>query len=269
MNGNIHNGGLVLQVRDGLWITDIEQYTGTRKLHEDKAIALDGLCWFMNEQNGYLYYSDQKRGHSLNRMQLDGQLAKVLIEEPCYGILLDGDWLYYINEQSRRLYRCTVEGKHAARLIDDQIDCFVLNGDYIFYSTPQGIHRCGQAGGDRETLAEAAASMLIVIGDQLVFADRLNHYTLTVLDVRDERKFTIDGIRTISLNTDGQYIYCANKLNLSSIYRVDLARGSSIRICSEPADYLHVLQHELLFCKQRQWHRLSLLGGDAEPIRMM
>lgn len=75
-----------------------------------------------------------------------------------------------------------------------------------------------------------------------------------------------EDISPSSLNTDGRYIYCANRSNENSIYRIDPESGSKIRICGEAADYLHILEDRLYFCSLHEWYRMSLSGGQAAKV---
>ncbi len=265
MDYNILNGGLVIKAGDKLFISDICNYSGTHILSGDKE-KIEGLFWFMNYDNGYLYYSDQLRGNALYRINIDSRKKELLLEEPCYGLLLRGEYLYYINEKDRMLYCCTAGGKAPRRLTAEQTESFIIENGNIFYCTPQGIKVCNETGTDAETVSDALTSTMVLAGDMLAFTDKRKQYALTLLDVKTGKMTVLDEIAASGINTDGRYLYCANRLNGSSIYRIDAQYRSSIRICGESADYLHVLDKELYFCSRREWHKISLTGGNAVKI---
>jgi hypothetical protein len=107
---------------------------------------------------------------------------------------------------------------------------------------------------------------MVKIGNRLAYADRGRELALTLLDLGSGESSVVDGIAASSVNTDGRYLYCANRRNGSSLYRIDPRTGSSIRINGDSADYLHVLDGEIYFSHSREWYRLPLAGGEAEKL---
>lgn len=270
MNGNLQNGGLIYQSGEQLLLTDIKNYTGTHIIHTgtvpSELPGTSSLMWFMSAEGNLLYYSDQKKGHFLQRMDLDSRKEELILEEPCYQPLLHGEWIYYIHENDQRLYRCSRNGTHNMNLMDEQVNSFLIADEHILYATPRGIKRSNLSGAGQEEISACITPALLQVDNKLAFTDKEKNHVLTLLDLQTRAVVTLDSIAAASLNTDGRYIYCANRLSSHGLYRVDPLHGSSIRICGDRVDYLHVLDHEIYFCNQREWHRLSLLGGEAEKI---
>ncbi|GIO85884.1 hypothetical protein J25TS5_28160 [Paenibacillus faecis] len=268
MNSNIHNGGVAFESGNGLFLADLRGYSGTFRRDEAAGVTelLDGVFWFMNEAEDAIYCSDQTRGNRLCRLGRGSQAPEPLLDRPVYGLTRQGEWLYYIGENDRKLYRCLLNGRSEARVADDAVEAFVVEANRIYYATEQGIRSCGLDGGDRELVSEHIAVQLITLGERLVFADKKNQHLLTVLYPPTGQSSVYDDIAPNSLNSDGRYLYCANRLNESSIYRIDPDTGSRIRICGERADYLHVLRDTLYFCSRQEWYRMSLSGGQAVKV---
>ncbi|MEK4104058.1 DUF5050 domain-containing protein [Paenibacillus sp. FSL R10-2791] len=270
MNGNLQSGGLILKADESLFITDIKNYSGTYSLDRanDQAVPIhyEGLFWFMNEAGNFLYYSDQLKGNVLCKLDIVKQHSEVLLDKPCYQLQRHEDWIYYIHEEDHRLYRCSTSGKRDMRLIDEHVESYLLYEGQIYYATPNGIKRSTESGEASEKISELVTSLLIRIGNKLCFSDAENGHRLTLLDLERHTVTMVDNIVALSISTDDKYIYCANRLNDNSIYRVDPLHGGSIRISGESADYLHVLDNDLYFCSGREWHRISLFGGEAETI---
>lgn len=270
MNGNLQNGGLIVKAGEAIFITDIKNYSGTYSLDRENAqaepIHYEGLFWFMNEAGHSLYYSDQLKGDVLCKLDIVKQQVEVLLDKPCYQLRRYEDWIYYIHEEDHRLYRCATNGKHDMKLIDEYVESFLLYEGQIYYATSSGIKRSTKSGEDRERISELTTSSLVRIGNKLCFPDPKNRHRLMLLDVESQTVTIVDNMDVLSMSTDGRYIYCANRLNGNSIYRVDPVHGGSIRICGENADFLHVLDNDLYFCSGREWHRISLFGGEAETI---
>lgn len=270
MNGNLLSGGLVMKAGESLLITDIKNYTGTYFVDLDHPHAApthyEGLFWFMNEAGNFLYYSDQLKGNALCKLDIEQQKEELLLDKPCYQLLRHEDCLYYIHEEDHRLYCYTTNSKRNTSLIDEHVDSFLLYEGLLYCATPRGIIRSTESGGQRESISGMVTTGLIMVGDILACADKKNRHCLTLLDLKTNDTTVMNGIDVASISTDGRYIYCTNRLNGNSIYRIDPVHGGSIRICGMSADYLHVLENDLYFCNGREWYRLSLFGGEAETI---
>lgn len=260
MDYNILNGGLVLKVDGRLIISDMKSY---RTVCDSET---EGMFWFMNFNGTSIFYSDQKKNNALCRMDVTAKREELILDKPCYGLLLYKDWLFYINEDDHKIYRCLTNGKSEAKVTDEETGSFILEEDCIFYTTPQGIKTCNKEGNNRETVSDADASVLILIDKNLGFPDKKKLYAVTLLDLNTNKTKIVEHMASASMNTDGRYLYCTNRLNGKSIYRVDPEQGTSLRICGESAEYLHVIDNELFFCINREWHRLPLAGGQYEKI---
>lgn len=268
MNPNIANGGLVLKANGKLLLSDIHNFNGTlvQDIGSGETTVLESINWFMNFDGITLYYSDQKNGNTLWSHDLSRRNAELLLDEPVYSLVHSGEWLYYVNENDRKLYRCLTNGRSEKRLDDEQVLCFFVQGDNIFYATQQGIRTCSLDGRGKESIIDAVAIRMVMIGEQIAFVDKGNQYALTVLDLRTGRSSIFDDLLPVSLTTDGRYLYSSNRKNNRTIYRIDVEQGTSIRICGESADYLHIIDDQLYFYSKHDWFRMSLLGGQAMKV---
>ncbi|MCL6605673.1 MAG: DUF5050 domain-containing protein [Paenibacillus sp.] len=269
MNGNLQNGGLIHRNGDSLLITDIKGYSGTYLIHNDTSfdIFTDSLMWFMNGEGSGILYSDQRRGNRLFRSATDARDDKLLLDKPCAQPLLRGDTVYYMDEQDGCLYCCSADGQYDRRLTEEKVNGFLLLEDEtVIFASGQGIRLTGADGRKVETLSPESAGRMVRVGDRLAYADLGSDLTLKLLDLNSGESSVMEGIAAASINTDGRYLYCANRRNGSSLYRVDPRSGSSIRISGESANYLHVLDGEVYFSHRREWYRLPLAGGEATML---
>lgn len=263
--GNLSSGGLVLRADDKLVITDLERYSGSflYDQQEGRYLRLDGILWFMNHAVQYVYCSDQRRANRLCRLDLESRNLEIILDRPVYGLIHKEHWLYYINEEDKHLYRCHLNGDQESRLTKDAVISFVLYGQTIYYSTEQMIRSCTLAGEENERFIDFGAVGMHLIGSKLAFADRNKQYALTTADVSTGDIQVFGDIIPVSMNSNGRYLYCANRSNGNSIYRIDLEQGSKIRIYGDRADYLHIVGDELYFMNKQEWLRMSLFGGQA------
>lgn len=268
MNVNISTGGLICGAQDKLLLADIRHYSGThmQSRFSGDSTLLEGVFWFMNPRGDLVYYSDQSRGNRLYLLDLLSGSTRLLIDRPCCGLVLSGDWLYYKSETDHKLYRCLTDGTKESRVTDEPVECFVVEGEQVYYGTQQGIRSCHVSGSSREQLSESVPAHLLKIGDDFLFADTKNQYLLTALHLHTGEAQVYADVSPNSLNSDGRYIYCANRSNDSSVYRIDPDTGSKIRICGDSADHIHILGDTIYFSHRFEWYKMSLTGGQAEKV---
>ncbi|NGM82825.1 DUF5050 domain-containing protein [Paenibacillus sp. 7124] len=269
MNGNLYNGGLVHRDGESLLVTDIKRYSGTYLIHNETSfdIFTDNLMWFMNGGESGILYSDQRRGNRLFRFAPAAREDELVLDKPCAQPILCGGLIYYMDERDGGLYCCAEDGRHDRRLTEEKVSGFLLLDDEsVVCATAQGIKLAGAAGRRAETVSPAVAGRMVQAGNVLAFADRGRDLALTLLDLGSGETTAVDGIFAASINTDGRYLYCTNRRNGGSLYRVDPRTGTGIRMSGESADYLHVLDGDIYFSRGREWYRLPLAGGEAEKL---
>ncbi|MCJ8011821.1 DUF5050 domain-containing protein [Paenibacillus sp. KQZ6P-2] len=277
MERNTANGGLVLKAGGKLYISESTGAFGTvitdltvaaAGAGGGRTLQADGWFWFMNEDGRHLYYSDQRRGGALYRSGTDSHEPELLLDVPCMNLTLSGGGIYYIDENDGKLYRCGKDGCGTEPLTEERVLGYVIRSDEtLYYATAQGIRACIPGSRYEERLTGTPAAGMISAGDRLVYADKERRYALTVLDIQSGAVGAVyDDLSPNSLNTDGRYLYCANRRNDSTIYRVDPEQGRIIRIFGESADHLHVIGDELFFRGQDGWFAMSLYGGQASKV---
>lgn len=258
MDYNLLNGGLVLKANNQFFISDIKNLLTN--------VDYQAMFWFMNYDGDEVYFSDQRRNHSIYKWNIRENKESLVLEKPCYQIVLHGDILYYINENDRNLYCCTKNGKSVSKVVNEEINCFIVEGKSIYYSTASHIKICSLTGTNIKVLCNSLASIIILINETITFADRNNNYTLTMLDINTLKQITMPEISVSFMNTDGQYLYCTNSINDNNIFRVNPQSYKAIRMLNEQASYLHIVDDELYFCINSIWHKMSTSGGKPKKL---
>lgn len=267
MNGNISNGGLILRLGNQKLFTDIASYSGTYLIKNDlmKTKISDGLFWFMNADDDYIYYSDQKNGHHLYRFCVEDRSTELLMSKACYGLTLKEDWLYFIDETDQKLYKCFKDGSGLTKIMDEKITTFTLEGDFIWYCTANGnLKRCALRYMKQDTILNKPGVGLMVIRNKVVFANKDIGYKLCIYDSVNQTLNQYDDIEPGSINSDGEYIYCSNRNDDLSMYRINIEDNTSIRFCGDKTDLIHIVDKAIFFCNQeREWYKVSFTGGQA------
>mgnify|MGYP001160569857 CR=1 FL=1 len=260
MNYNLLNGGLVLKAGNRFFVSNIKTLLTN--------VDYKSMFWFMNHDGNEIFYTDERRDNHLYKWNIQQQSAGLVINKPCYGVILHLDTLFYIDENDGRLYCCPKHGNRASKIVDEEINCFIIEDDRIYYSTSSHIKRCTLTGSNTEILCDAAASAMILINDILAFADKNNHYILTLLDINTLNRITISEISVSYMNTDGQFLYCINSNSNNNIFRINPKTCKAIRMLNEQASHLHIIEDEIYFCIHKEWHKMSIFGGEAVKIEV-
>ncbi|TYQ16045.1 UNVERIFIED_CONTAM: uncharacterized protein DUF5050 [Acetivibrio alkalicellulosi] len=268
MNCNLENGGLVLKVDDKIYISDIKNFSGTYVIDNTDEIHLisEGVFWFMNFFDSHIFCSEQKKDNSLMKFDVNYSSEEIILNVPCYGLYGSDKYYYYINEVDRKLYRCFINDRKEELIVDDQVICFCVSNRVLYYSTSKGIQSYNLDSEDKEHISDSHGINMMILSKSMLFTDVSNDYLLTTIDLETGRIDAIEDIYPGSINTDGKYLYCTNRKNSSSIYRIDIDRKNSIRICGDSGEYLHIIDDEIYFCNKLEWYKMSKLGGQPNKV---
>jgi hypothetical protein len=265
---NISNGALVAKHRNRLYVSDLENYQGTYILAEDGNILdkTDGAMWFASPYGAAIYFSNQKDYDYLYCLDTESLQEKCLLQKPCANIALFEDKLLYLDEADSHVYRFDIQTGKTALLIKEEIFSFILYEGLLYGAYAKGLLEFDLRSGRSKLLTNHIPLCLNYIATGLVFSDRSKDCLLSGLEAGQREPQKINHIKTQSLIADENYIYAANLLDNSSIVRVDMASGETIRFCGEKADKLHIIEDHLYFLNQNDknaWHRMPLSGGRS------
>ena len=227
MNGNIANGGLVINWRGSVVFAKPSE-------------------WFLNAGDDYIYYSDRSNGNWLFRKRGPEDAGTVLLKEPCSYVTLHGDDIYYINEDRARLARCSTEGDDRTRY-PDEVREFAITADGGVYTNPRARRLC-------------------LVGQTAYFADADNDFALTIATIAapGEAPVVFADIKPSFLNVHEDNVYFSDRSRANALCRLDRA-GGRITIFGGPAECLHIIDDWLYFLSGKTWVKLSLRNfGEAE-----
>ena len=228
MNGNIANGGLVVKLRDKVCFARTDE-------------------WYLNSDGAYIYYSDRADRNRLYRRHHTPDSEKKVLSDPCSGVRLFGDHIYYINEIDMKVYRCMKDGGEKTLCSDDTTSEFGVFEDGGLFINP-------------------AARRLCVSGSKAVFADAKNGFVLTIFDSATGKKEVVSDVKPSYINIHSGNIYYTDRMKGNKIYRLN-PRGDRLSIYGGGAECLHVIDNWLYFISNNRWKRLSLLSyGVAEAL---
>jgi hypothetical protein len=268
ISNNIQNGGLILDIDKKQFLCGVTDGSGTYIIDKNNGeiSKIEDIMWFSNVYNKYIFYSNQKYGNKMYRLDIETYRSEKFLDVPCYQLTIFDNDIFYINELDKKLYSYNLTNNSSNKIIDSQINSFIINAGKIIYNNQNEIALCTTSGRDREVLVNACALRLIFLNNALAFADKKNNYMLTTINIHTGQKYTYEDISTINYNSDGRYIYATNINNGSSIYRIDEDNKACFRIFGDSADYLHIIKDELYFINNKQWNKMVLSGGQASQL---
>ena len=229
MNGNITNGGLCVSWRGTVVFARPNE-------------------WFLNADEEHIYYSDRGDRNRIYRKRGAGDEGKLVLKEPCSFVSLNGDGIFYVNEELSKICRCSKEGKGRTVYSHEDASEFGVLDDGSIYANPHARRLCAY-------------------GQSVYFVDAENNFALTVVHVPsgNEPKVYSD-VKPSHINVHDGNIYFTDRLRENALYRIDPC-GARLSIFGGSAECLHVIDNWLYFIFGKKWLRLSLLNfGEAEEV---
>lgn len=265
------SGGLINVFNNELFVCDLEKYTGTYILSEAGNVMdqINGLMWFANQIENNIYYSNQKDNDFLYCLNTENWAEKCVLERPCGNIVAFGADIFFLDEIKSLVYRYEPQTDKMVLFIKEKVSSFILHNGAMYYASERNLKKCCLFGGKIENLADCVPVRMTISRNQLIFADKANHFVLSCLDLVSGNLNKIEKIKTQSIVADEEYIYAANLLDNRSIVRVGILTGETIRFCGEKADKLHILQQYIYFQNQNDkntWYKMPLAGGRSVRV---
>lgn len=265
----IQNGGLICQIDDELVIGNKVNDAGMYWLQGNSHQELkDIMPWFMNQDETFIYYSDELKDRSLCRMTISDGTDVVLVKEPVYLLQRYKNELFYINEKNKQIYSYNIDDRIVHNMIAQEVFDFVITQDGIYYSNERGIFIASFDGKENDKMSSHQAIRLNVDENYIVFADKEKDYVLSYMDLKTGDVKTVEGSMTSSiLAVEGQIFY-SNARENSHIYRYSIENDLQFKVVPERADYLHLIDNNLYYLSvdRKIWMKAPIQGGKAVPV---
>lgn len=85
--------------------------------------------------NGKIYYSYENRGDAYFQvMNIDGTGKQFLCNIKTRNMIVDEEYIYYLDDVEEILYRMSLKDKSIEKLSNEQILKFIKDDDWIFYT---------------------------------------------------------------------------------------------------------------------------------------
>lgn len=130
---------------------------------------------------------------------------------------LQGDWIYYSNENDwRKLYKIKVDGTGKTKILDDQVAFINVVGDWIYYSNG-GICKIKTDGTGKTNLSDYAL-YVNVIGDLIYYSN--GNLMLYKIKTDGTNKTKLSDEMSANINVVGDWIYYCNSNDNYKLYKI-------------------------------------------------
>lgn len=139
---------------EGLRLYEADPHTEEKKEISDKRVFVstpyNGRFLTYNEENGYFFSAFNPAS---------GQMELLDQESRVYNVILDGQYIYYMNiDDSYRIYRMKLGTYEKEKITDSTVDIFNVYGSDLFYQknseSAPGLYHMNLTSGSEELVAE-------------------------------------------------------------------------------------------------------------------
>ena len=268
--GNLQNGGLACDKNSVIYRLGIENdeigiYSidgaGSAKLMV-KSIASQ-----LNAAGGYLYYIKQATGE-LYRMPLAGGEPKIVCEEKMVFALAIGSRVYGTLDEDDALVMMNGDGTGMETIETDGCYDLGADGQTLYYTNTSSGEFCMRdlVSGETKRIPMAKRGYAQLWNGRVYYQDESNEGKLTccALDGSDI-KVLLDQPVT-GLNVTERGVFCVNRGDGDTLYRVALDGSKAQQLTSVTGDYVNVVGEDLLLINAAG--RFYQVGEDGTVTKL-
>jgi hypothetical protein len=125
----------------------------------------------MNVTENAIYFTDTTKHNAIMRCNLDGSNLKQINEEYSHSIVVDGDQIYYLDEQNL-LFRLDLTTKQNNQIGSDHIGIYNLIGEWIYYLNKNDhdhLYRMLLSGKQQEQINERVTGSILIYDDLIYY----------------------------------------------------------------------------------------------------
>lgn len=116
---------------EGLWSIN-DDGTDIRRISYDIPI-------YINVVDDYIYYIKQTKYYTdlhgpIIKIKKDGSEREVLVQDDCSGFIVIGNWIYFIDNETRNLFKVSLDGKHLTKIVDERCISFQYEDGWLYYN---------------------------------------------------------------------------------------------------------------------------------------
>jgi len=268
---NISNGGLIAQVDDALYISDVSGYAGTHVLASDGTLAWEAsaIMWFAAPDAKGIYCSNQKDYDYLTYIDGVNRSETRIMKRACSNLIMQDKEILFLDDEDGFVYEYNHEKDSCSLIIKEPVLSFIIVSNVIYFASETGLKCFHFHKRKTEHLADCSPVCLDYIDGHIIFADQQRDFALCKYSIEQDKVIEIDGIRTQSIVATEEYIFVCNLNDSNAIVRLEPTNCDSIRFCGESAEKLHIVDEYLYFLNQNdnnRWYRVPYSGGRPVSV---
>lgn len=151
----------------------------------NKRHLINDLFYCIGIMDGYMYYIKPNGG--IYKMELDGDGEQVNLVQDGVSLLkgpsgekpqIKGEWIYYIESSSKKMYKVKVDGSEKHLITDRKVYQKIVEGEWIYYMDTQftddivngNLYKM-RLNQENETLVSEGVGDILVKGDWIYYTD--------------------------------------------------------------------------------------------------
>lgn len=152
----------------------------------------------------YYYSFKDKVADGLYRISLDGSNRQKLDIGKVNGFYIDGEWIYYNNDN--KFYKIRIDGTDKQKILDECAYDIKIRGQWIYYTDSTGICRVKVDGSQKQVLMDGQIDSMHIVGNWIYyrFAKTGMAYKVDINGNNDQRLSIYPGY---VIEVDGNWIY--------------------------------------------------------------
>lgn len=179
------------------------------KLIEDKVS-------FITVINDWIYYQNESDGDKIYKIKTDGSSRSLVCSDATYSLNVIGNWIYYRNDSDKnRIYKIKTDGSNKMKLTEERCyDNILVDGDWIYYiDWLRELYKVKLDGSNKTKVSNSKISQFIISHGMIFFTLKSNDYwgSLYKMDLKGKNITKLDNDQSANMSIVSDWIYYINR----------------------------------------------------------
>lgn len=135
----------------------------------------------------YCYDSDSEGNDSIFKFKTDGTDRQKIYSGRTDFMIVDDDWIYYEEYDSKDLYKMKTDGSDNQLIVEEvKISALNVDNDWIYYGGSDGLCKIKTDGSDKQVLCADNANDICIIGDWIYYDISGSDYMKSLYRIRTD-----------------------------------------------------------------------------------
>jgi hypothetical protein len=217
--------------------------------------------------DGWIYFIEN---YKLSKMKLDGSAKTIIDKERCYGLNIQGNWIYYINgDDEYSIYRMLKDGNNQSKLADTKGASKInLAGDWLYYKTSDQYNRFYQMNTDGSGVKSYDIFDSWILGikeNQIVYnfhGNNLNKICCSSLDGNNDKELMQAKFSGYHAILDDNWLYYQNDTaqDMNKLYKIRQDGAEKTKLNDEESLDIRIIDDWIYFTNDSGTYKIKKDG---------